>query len=919
MDTGTDFPTHLGRAAAERFRLPGHGSMVGRVAQATTEFGALIGHSLSVRRMLSGGVTAPVGSWRLPGVGPPPLPLLAAGWDQRRPHRSMSLAERQQLAFDQASNRLAGIRPTKTAPPPRGLPSATRRGRNSMAGANTGPAAAVSRMSSESAFVRNPNEVRAVGSMLSPREAASRARSATPRPPPGRFGMSSTAQSAPGMATRRAETAGSSGSRSGSIPSAVGARPSPAWVRPPSSRSTTLAAARPRAEAIFTRTAGPHQVSSSPPPPRSALVRTTAPNAVRPGPPAGPGLVTAAVVRRVADRRQAEHAAHTPLGTVPLVSTRRGAGLPAQAHAPLAARPLPQALRPEPLPPKRRDAGHQPVLPAAISPAVTRRPAGLRPRVHAPTARPLVSPSPLSPPLAALPRQQAAASVAKRGPFSTPPRRSPVPTVPLVSTHRRTGEQPAPAAGPLVLRSTPSPPPAGLARQQAAASIATRAAVLAPPLPPRIAGVRLASTRRGAGHQAVLPAAISPAVTRRGAVEQPAPTARPLISPSTPSPPVARSITMRGAVGATPLPPPIAGLPLALRRRGPEAQATPPPRPRVSPSQMSTPLTAVPPVSTAAGKSPESTVRWPSLVQPRRLAPVSHQRSPLDERRSTVLSRSSVEGRALSRHRGLAIGLTESRRPAPSAVPGGFHEVIRLPPPPIARTSATQRRRRPHALDSHPRGSLLSATPGQPEGAGRAALPVEVMASELVANLPAAQAVAVNGPTRQLLRSVAPPRAVKAPARRPEEGMTWGTQGLPVAAGSGFLKGSSGGAAPTPTMSERLQRRAEHAVAPAGASLVERTASLFAARRAAARPREASGDGVAIVADPDQPQPGDPPIIRRRGPTGAAASALSPPVPPAESSGALSGEQLAQLVDAIEQRIIAELERRGRRHYPGVF
>ena len=37
------------------------------------------------------------------------------------------------------------------------------------------------------------------------------------------------------------------------------------------------------------------------------------------------------------------------------------------------------------------------------------------------------------------------------------------------------------------------------------------------------------------------------------------------------------------------------------------------------------------------------------------------------------------------------------------------------------------------------------------------------------------------------------------------------------------------------------------------------------------------------------------------------------------STGPIRSELIAQIVDAIEDRVIAELERRGRRHNPGVF
>src|SRR5262249_44831129 len=140
-------------------------SAVGRLADATTRFGALIGRSLAARRMLAGSEQVRVGSTSGLGVGLLSLPLLAATWEQRRPRPSMTSIERQARAAEEARNRLAGALPPKKPPPPRGLPMATSRRRHSAAGADTGPAAAVGRMASEAAFVRNPSEVRAAGPM----------------------------------------------------------------------------------------------------------------------------------------------------------------------------------------------------------------------------------------------------------------------------------------------------------------------------------------------------------------------------------------------------------------------------------------------------------------------------------------------------------------------------------------------------------------------------------------------------------------------------------------------------------------------------------------------------------------------------------------------------------------------------------
>jgi hypothetical protein len=165
--------------------------------------------------------------------------------------------------------------------------------------------------------------------------------------------------------------------------------------------------------------------------------------------------------------------------------------------------------------------------------------------------------------------------------------------------------------------------------------------------------------------------------------------------------------------------------------------------------------------------------------------------------------------------------------------------------------------------------------------------------------------------------------------------MTWGTQGLTVGAGGGFLKALSGSAGPA--AGDRLRRSLDPnppGARRSGSSLVEQSAHLFAARQRsavsgrAARSAATGGPGATTGTDrgggagdvnPDHPRPGDPPIIRRSTWPGVVRRDPSAVADIGGSAGVLSAEQLARLVDAIEQRIIDELERRGRRHYPGVF
>jgi hypothetical protein len=101
--------------------------------------------------------------------------------------------------------------------------------------------------------------------------------------------------------------------------------------------------------------------------------------------------------------------------------------------------------------------------------------------------------------------------------------------------------------------------------------------------------------------------------------------------------------------------------------------------------------------------------------------------------------------------------------------------------------------------------------------------------------------------------------------------------------------------------------------------LAERTADLFRQPGASAP-------------DPHNPKPGDAPTIRRApddAPLSSSGSsstptptlstgATTPTVSPADLKTELD-KMVDRVVEALEQRVIDELERRGRRHHPGVF
>jgi hypothetical protein len=128
------------------------------------------------------------------------------------------------------------------------------------------------------------------------------------------------------------------------------------------------------------------------------------------------------------------------------------------------------------------------------------------------------------------------------------------------------------------------------------------------------------------------------------------------------------------------------------------------------------------------------------------------------------------------------------------------------------------------------------------------------------------------------------------------------------------------GAATTAGTSDLLQRARQQfsrtATAPVGPSsgpgLVSPTVEF--SRAAPVRPP-----------DPHHPQPGDPTIIWRRfaGPAEAAPPGGPPmdsPLVSADQSPAVfNAETIEWIIEAVEQRVLEELERRGQRYNPGVF
>ena len=168
--------------------------------------------------------------------------------------------------------------------------------------------------------------------------------------------------------------------------------------------------------------------------------------------------------------------------------------------------------------------------------------------------------------------------------------------------------------------------------------------------------------------------------------------------------------------------------------------------------------------------------------------------------------------------------------------------------------------------------------------------------------------------TGGMARALVAPSSASPARRRSEDHLTWGTQGLAVGALGSALRVFAGDGA-----ASGARRRTAPPVSPKPTtrpSMIESTADLFRKQGRSVAPEPLL---PVRQPDPDYPRPGDAPIIRRFQTSLTDIEAPASAAQVGTSDAPVSAETFEWLLDALEQRVIDELERRGRRHDPGVF
>jgi hypothetical protein len=253
---------------------------------------------------------------------------------------------------------------------------------------------------------------------------------------------------------------------------------------------------------------------------------------------------------------------------------------------------------------------------------------------------------------------------------------------------------------------------------------------------------------------------------------------------------------------------------------------------------------------------------------------------------------------------------------------------------PLARAIAG---RRPVAMRTGPRTTAALVAAGKPAATvggvihlrrlpDRSARSAEIVAHELVHVARPSSQPRFFGDDRHsseetlaehtggLARALVAPSVGVPPPRPSADRLVWGTQGMPVSAMGGALKALSQQITPAPpSVAQRTPEPKK------GANLVERTADMFRQSSGSSSAPALAASPPAPVADAAFPRPGDAAIVRRSTWDTVRRLDTGNTETEAVTTAGINAATLEAIIDALEQRVIDELERRGLRHHPGVF
>ena len=871
-DDGGRSGVTLGQSVAGRFRRPGpplsrpRPSPIGSLAMAATRFAAATAHSPDVRRSLRG--PEPVRARSIAGQGVSPPRWWQYWWSLRGGDESASSAP-------------AASATALPALPPRGLPRVVRTGE----GGGARPGHMVGRLAGDVARVRRPPEVTSVGPMLVERERVA------PSAPPNR---------AP---TNRAPTHAAPGNRAGE----VGPRPAHADHSSSAADLSANVVRRLPASAVQPTAGQPTAVQPTAGQAAAAIARSIA----AAGEPAPGATGRAASPTRAADR---------PAATPPTASASSSVNPAAFGHAVAAAAPSP--------PVGRWGALRHAATPRSRAAAASAAAAG-NPAASAPALRSAASAG------------GSATAAAGTGPVV---RRSMAPATSSIAAPPAPGPAAVPeaAAG----ASTPSPatsvagilptgtPNNGIPSSRSApGETAARTLGTAEPLMSALDGTAPApvSPAGRGGANAGLRRATGPALTVAAA------TARRSL-------PAAPSIAAASAARATG-----SAEPVVVRRSPAAATAR---------STPATPMTTASPSSQspASPSSPSPLPAGPS--HPARPAtagrPATHERTPGSPPAHPIAQLASgssyrpVGGLALASIGGLA-----------RTAPGGEATAAEPRGPSLLRAAGSARLDLSTAVVSPAAApAMRSVAPTAPAAAaarttGRtaAAATQPAAAAAVVRRFPSARpgatvtgfaprdiSVATRLPawsgSAAARTAPSPTSTPAAPGRTPS--MTTRTSGpvstqpapsrrsWPVMPPRSARPATTAGEPPVPATGGSSQRDESAVVR---RSLVDRTSHMFEAGTKSAETPRTGAPAPSLNSMGADTRVAGQPVVRRllddstaqaaQATGSSTASEVTKPDP--DKVAADNGEFFERIVDALEQRVLDELERRGHRRAPGVF